>query len=257
MNKVEDDKGPILISARNARNIVKITCAIVGVIVGYLQLKNLPFAQIVNNMSAELILKSSFILYYFSWLFGAPNDANDQELILIHPKKLSADFIMFLIIGFLATAFIFLCLANSFNARILFFIAVIVLDWISSFYYKFKFINSAFKYSEEEFKKNDNIVTLMKLFAVKKYLYGKWIKIRFILGLAYLILLSLIIFTPISNYIGNLVSNLSLDVLLSIAFLFFVLLYEGVVWVKRFEVKVKFRTIEDILEKYQKMLPKK
>jgi hypothetical protein len=257
IKKIVDTKGPVLTSARRARFIVRITCAVIGIVVGYLQLRNLPFVQIVNNLSGELIMKSSLILFYFSWFLGTINDANDQELVLANPKVMFPNFLMVLIIFFLSGFFILLCLATTFKARILLLFAVIIMDRVALYYYRSKLVLNAFKFSKDEYEKGKKFIWYIKLDAVQKYLYGKWNNTRFTCGMVFLLVLLFFIYSPINKLIESQINKFSNEILYSLSFLIFVLLYEGFTWIKRFEIKIVFKTVEGIIEHHQKMVPGK
>ena len=83
----------------------------------WLKFHGLNFAPLVNDLSAQLMLRATLAAYYVSWVAGLSSDADDQEVIYVEPPERSRVIAMCAITGILiAIPFGILCYLKSYRA---------------------------------------------------------------------------------------------------------------------------------------------
>lgn len=248
---ISDSKLNAIRSARTARITVNIFALILGLIFGFLKLKGISITPFVNNLSADLILKFSLVIYYFSWVAGTISDTNDQEIVYIRgPKKERFPFHVYVVASIIAIAFGLLCWANNFQRFALALSTFWIINLISWRYMISFIVGEIIIDSQKEYQSINSFSLFEKLNVVKNYIDGKWQWNRFIIGLLLLIIINMLAFTPLSTLVSQYL-KISLDFINSISILAYIIFVETWIWIKRIQTKVSISTIEIIDKKYQ------
>ena len=80
-NKLLDEKNNVIQLISTSKIFIRILATGIAILYGWLKFKGLHISPIINQISTELILKVSLIIYYFSWVFGTTTDGDDQQMV--------------------------------------------------------------------------------------------------------------------------------------------------------------------------------
>lgn len=237
MNDNSEKQYDIIATDKYIKLVKNVALAIPPVFFGYLAFSGFNFEPIVNNMTAEWIKRSTFILYYFSWYYGASFDIQCQtEAYKVAPeefiKKAKITVPIFAIL--LVCVFLWICW-NSTNFKIV--SVSFLLFWLINYYgwYKLtKIVEKPIKKSEQEILSSDSTSSLLRLHYVEEYICGKWQNYRFLVGIVVFSIFIAIVFK---------MQNIMLS---SVSFMIVILFVEGWMHLARLKLRLNIKTIDEM-----------
>ena len=229
-----------------------ITSVILTIIFSWLKLEGIPFSVITNDIVASYILKISLIIYFFSWILGCNFDIYYQTLVYeTVPNKGDIPKLGYFAIFGIVILFGLLCWIDSFKKFSLVLPCFWILDHLSLIYMIKKIVNPALKDSLDYNQKEHNYRNIEKINVISEYLRGIWAKWRFLVGFSILLFIIFLSFTDYPSKLSNYLTWKSADFVISLSILFFVLLVEIWIWLRRIGVRICFRNIDSINEHYR------
>ncbi len=238
------------IIARSMRMVIRSLGFLLFLVFSWLKLKGVPIGETVGSISGQIFLKLSLIIYYFSWVYGAINDTNDQELVLCKaPNQGNFPWQGLILCIIIALVFGLLCFVQSskhFSVILGCFQVVTVLSWL---YFTKKIMKPAINRSQEKYDSEGNQSNALKLEIVWEYLTGQWQWYRFLYGGLLVILIIVMSFSKLPQFLSSIYSPIPPDTYLSLTIFFYVLTFEGWIWIKRVNSKISQNTVDYVLKK--------
>lgn len=243
------------------RTAVNLGAAGLVLIFGYLTIKDLPYADLVNNISSNVLIKTAAVCWFFCWVWGNNHDLTMQERILSQAsnsgKVRGADYFVIFLIIFSGYA-IYLNMDNEkiLSIAITLFISINIFGWL---YHK-RVILSAIEKSEIEFKQKSNRYELVLLQHLHHYHFGWWQIGRFLVMLALLLAYDVDIWIyPFNDHFAHLIHGYDADVSFEAlsnslsAMLFATLIFVGefLIWVQRFKMDLLWSTFAELRPHYR------
>jgi hypothetical protein len=71
--------------ARTARTILQVVAGALALAFAWLKFRGLNFAPLLNDLTAQFILRATLAAYYMSWVVGLSSDADEQEVLYVEP----------------------------------------------------------------------------------------------------------------------------------------------------------------------------
>lgn len=225
--------------------------AILVLLFGFLELKGIELTPIFSNITAELVLKLSLFLFYILWFFGPIIDLNNQELILNdapnNGKLTKEALLLILLIGI---TFGVLCWVNSFQKFTIVLSCFWLINFGSWFYLVKRILKNPIQSSRSHYLETNDFENYEQLELVEHFISGKWQVLRFSVGVFLLIVLNLLSYTRLSDYIAVSLNLISKDIILAYSALFFVLFTEIWMWYKRIDLIIAMKTVRTVSNKY-------
>jgi hypothetical protein len=242
-------------TARLARRILQVVAGGLALVFTWLKFHGLNFAPLVNDLSAQLMLRATLAAYYVSWVAGLSSDADDQEVIYVEPPERSRVIAMCAITGILiAIPFGILCYLQSYRA----FAAVLstflifnIICWLLAVRWALPQAvakTSAFYVAQGA---HAHLIGL-RLF-IEDYLGGSWQVWRFCVGATIVATIDVVAFTGLYEKLGIPQQFLSKDFAVAALLLVFVfvLVTEVWVWAGRMQCRVGRLLVERLAISYE------
>jgi len=247
-----EKKHKLLETSQKGKILIKLGIVIPPLFYGYLKLHSTDITPFTNEYTSATILRISFIIYYLSWVYGTLFDMNIYDISLISSKKEEGITLKDYGVGLIIIIVFSLLLYSPTNIYVASILSLFwLVDWLS-YHYLLKYqINPLLIESEKEYKKMDNLWSLLRLESTKNYISGTWKKIRYYTGSVILIILIIFSFENIiSNSINSIFHIISGNFIFSLIFLIFVLSMESWMWLIRLKTKLTMNMISKNEETY-------
>jgi hypothetical protein len=203
----------------------------------YLQFRGVDISPIVSNVTADWLRRITLFVYYACWVVGSLHDIHRQEASYIRaPGKVEAEIKRntVLFAALLTGGFVLLCWAgDNYRMLSLFLTAFLLINLLGWFQVE-RMVVPMISKSRSIFKESRDYEGWLKLEFVGRYILGKWQLYRLVSAL-------------LLSGIFVLITHLNLHpVIISFYFLLFVLFIEGWIYLRRFQLYVRFKTYKDI-----------
>ncbi len=237
--------------ARTARTILKVVAGSLALAFAWLKFSGLNFAPLLNDLSAQLLLRGTLAAYYMSWVFGLSSDADEQEVLYVEPpppKRAIATCIGTAVV--IAIPFAILCYVDSPRAFAVALSAFLVFDIVSWLVLIRWVLPGAVAKTANYYKSEGLYLQLiqLKLF-VNDYLRGRWHWWRSGVGAVIVAAIDVVAFTSDAR-LPKATALPSRDFLLATLLLAFVIVMEVWVWAKRLQVKFGHSLLARIATSY-------
>jgi hypothetical protein len=129
---VAEKKVAMIRLARTARTILQVVAGSLALAFAWLKFSGRNFAPLLNDLSAQLLLRATLAAYYMSWVFGLSSDADEQEVLYVEPpppKRAVATCIGTAVV--IAIPFAILCYVDSPRAFAVALSAFLIFDIVS------------------------------------------------------------------------------------------------------------------------------
>lgn len=234
-----------------SKRIIRFLALLTASIFTWLNLKGLPLSSIANDLSTDLILKISLILYYLAWVYGATLDASDSSVVIQKVKNKGKIPLLGLVIS-TVTCILFIGLCYYFTSpKLSFFIFIF---WNYNFF-AWKLLNKEvvkpnLDLNRRFYESQKDFLMFKRFKLVENFVYDKWNFWRFIFGLIYLLIL---IFYSQTNVLDFFFPNIeNKRFIISICILLFVFITELWIWYFRLKKSFGIKTITEILHEKMK-----
>ena len=250
-----NDRNDIINTSRKARSVLYFSVFALGLIFGYLKLKDISIIPFINDLSVDFILKISLAVYYFSWSAGLSSDINDQVIVLIKGLEKKYFLPAYPIAFIIVSGFALLCYVKNFRI----FAIVLLIFWIINLFgwiYAVMFLlDKMFIDTQEEYQMSNSFSLSEKLDVVKNYTEGNWQWIRFIIGLIIIIIVIILAYSPLSLWASKYL-KISSEAINAFSVSVYIIFMETTMWIMRIKVKVSLLFIEKMDNKYHIKLKK-
>jgi hypothetical protein len=250
----------VTMSARRVRKLIRYIGVSLAALFTFLQLRNIEFGIIFTTISPDMLRKASLIAYYWSWIFGATFDTDVQELAYFTEKgrfKLTVSAITLIVLfGCVAAALLWAENNDQMFASVL---TLFFIFNIAGFAYILWFVRPIIAASKANYSQNENYFNMAQLEMVSDYMTGSWQWKRFAIGLVLVSIMDAICFsnairTTASEVFVRLFGLLNMDSwaqrLPSFAFVCFVVLMDGWIWLQRAKLSGSLGVLEKISLRY-------
>ena len=249
--KVTTKKDELIIYVRNVKRVIRIIATLLATFFTFLKFRGISFDPLFSEFSTQIILQIALAIYFFAWIFGTIFDLNLQENAFVNSPskgKLTLSALGFMV--YLGAVFGLLCWVDSLQ-KFTIILTVFFISGILGWLYIIKVVTKKLKedsiriYEEEE-----NFVKLEQLELIKHFMEANWQRLRFTLGVIYLVILIIFNFTTIPVYLSKILKISSPESIIAYGILLFVIWTEAWIWFKRIQVNSSKQTIKMLDEKY-------
>ncbi|HSL82177.1 MAG TPA: hypothetical protein VLF66_05340 [Thermoanaerobaculia bacterium] len=247
-----EQKAKVIRMALTAKRMIRVLAFGLLAVFGFLKLKDVPLGSAIDSLPAELVFKIALIAYFFSWVLGTINDANEQEVAYaVPPEDGRFPWQGYAVGAVLAFVFGVMCYVRNprhFVIALTFFLIINVLAWR---YLLRKLLPEAYAGSRKLYRREEDIRSLFRLEVFYRYIAGKWQWYRFAFGAILLAPLYYLAFSPSVEGVAAALGIASKETLIALSFLIYVLSFEAWVWLERMKVKVLSGMFEDFSSEFQ------
>jgi hypothetical protein len=245
---------------RNVRRAIWLIGAVLALIFGWLQFRDIPMASLIERTEPDLLLRLTLALYYSCWVFGTTFDTNIQTAVYVRDpnRGLIPKSAYLLLAGFGVVAGILMWASKS-EAYFAIVLTLFVAFNIVGFIYILSHVQPMMAASKEQYESKRDYFGLEQLDLVITYMTGPWQRLRFVVMIVLAIGMNVIVFWDDGRaFVANLLvvfvpptDAAMMDRLIpSLSFLVFVLVAEGWIWIQRVRVRTAIDLIESLSEKY-------
>ena len=218
---------------------------------GWLNFKDFPYIELLDDDFADILIKISLALYYLSWVFGTSTDLKDEEYtLLIAPNKGKIKSMAVGTIVMLGLLFAILCWAKDFRVFSISLFLFFLVDRLGNIYLG-RYIRLAIDESKKVYIENENFIGLLSINSIDEFLSGKYINWRFGIGIFVVSIMVLFSFTDLPAKIATLVNIKSPDLLIVSLIFLYVVVIELWIWYKRLRRKIYLNVLSEINNDYQ------
>jgi hypothetical protein len=240
--------------ARFTRSIINALAVVLGLLIAYLQIKDIRPDALLTPSSADIAWRAALVLYYWSWVGGAKFDTNIQELAYIAfpgqgkwPPQPYAVLVIFVVMAAL--------LLKSYGNITHFSLALtglLLVDHALWLYLR-RFLRKSIDDSRIYYAAEGKFYELEILRMVESYMFGRWKLWRLIGGATIVIAADVFAFSQAfqevtASAVQIICPLLSSDdaILLSysLVFLVYVLAMESWLWLNRVRTYLRLDTLE-------------
>jgi hypothetical protein len=259
-----DDLGDIERLATWARRFIAIIGGALLAIFTWLQIREIPLIDVVQNTTPEILIKAALVIYYACWIGGTNFDVRiQQKTYIIDPKRgnITANTIVIVSLFFIVAILLMAVSANeqAFAAVLALFVAFNIIGWR----HIVGRVTPIIKATRTALEEQKNYFRLEQLNLVEAYMAGPWQKHRFAAMLLIVaVTCTVAFFEIVRRVVGtavSLVSDVPLEIisklLPSICILAFVLAAEGWIWIKRLNIHTAL-VVMDRLRKNYALVPR-
>lgn len=244
---------------RTVHRLIKIIGAILLAIFTYLQVIDIPLGTLINSVDSDLLRRFTVILYYWCWVFGATFDNDIQEFSYFAErgtvKLRKRDIALIVAFGFVGGALLWASRNDQAFAIVL---TLFFAFNIFGFWWILQFVGPLIKHSRAKFEQERNFFSLVQLGLVSDYMKGLWQWLRFGAGILLVSAMDGICFSNSFKIFlaQNIGSTFGLDAsalalrLPTFAFVAFVIVMEGWIWMKRAQIRVSLDLLGTVSADY-------
>jgi hypothetical protein len=240
--------------AQFSRSIIRAVAVAFGLLVGYLQIRDIRPDALLTRSTAEIVWRVALVFYYWSWVGGINFDINIQELAYVAfpgrgrwPVQLYVVLAIFVMMGAI--------LLTSFGNIAHFSLALtgfLLVDHASWFFMR-RFIRRSIDDSRSYYSREGKFYDVAILGMVENHMFGRWKLWRLMAGTS--IVLSADVFAFNQAFRGATSNAVQLicpwlsssDAILlfySMLFLVYVLVMELWIWLHRIRIYLRLDTLE-------------
>jgi hypothetical protein len=242
------DKNEIIGMARTTRTIIKVLAAALGLLYVWLKLSGLPIGEIVGGISDDMLVKIALCLYFLSWVQGTLNDTNEQETAYAKAPnrgRFPREGMVACVV--VAAVFAILCYVDS-AKWFAFWLMLFLVANFGGYHYLRSVVKPAMDRSRDEYKKAGDIQGGLKLEIVRAYLVGKWQWFRFAYGFAAIGVITTMCHTQLPEMLNVRWPAIPPQTYIALSIFFYVITFEGWIWVMRVWNKLAQRTVDFVFE---------
>jgi hypothetical protein len=246
-------KAQMLSVTRLARRILQFVAGALALTFTWLKFHGINFAPLVNDLSAQLVLRTTLATYYVSWVAGLSFDADEQEVLYVEPPDRSRVIVTCIITALIvAIPFGVLCYFQSYRAfagTLSAFLIGNIIAWLIVIHW---LLPAAVTKTAEYYKNQGAHAQLLglKLF-VDDYLHGSWQVWRFSAGAALVAMIDIVAFTGLYEHLGIPHVLMSKEFAVATLLFIFVLVMEGWCWARKLQCRVERLLLERLEASYE------
>ncbi len=240
--------------AQSARLMVRLLGGALASVFTFLQLRNVPFAKLANDESANYIFQGLLIIYYAGWIFGTIMDTKDIERVyLTAPHKGRLPKMAVLLATTIAVLFGVLCWVKTPQQFVIAFSGFWLLSLGGWFYVVRYLLKDAGQASLKKYSKESDLMGLVKFRLVEKSICGSWQLRRYAVGGLLLVYLHVQVNTDLPVLIARIRPGLSIEFIQVAALAVVILGLEIWVWLHRIKRRAGLNVLDELEdeEKYQ------
>jgi hypothetical protein len=236
--------------ARRTRTLIGVLATVLCSLFAWLQLRDIPFTPIVENLSARAVFKATMFVYYTCWIAGTKWDTDDQELLYsVAPGDGTLPSRGILTAVLLAALFGLLCWVPSprvFAILLGLFLALNVVSW------RFLVTRITRKATGDArqlnaSRKNYGEVACLQIW--NRYMDGRWQWYRFLAGALLIIAINAMAFSGLHDvFLAGL--RMTLEMLMTIGIMLFIGVMESWIWVMRIKTRYGIEAIREVSNEY-------
>jgi hypothetical protein len=197
-----------------ARKFIGVISGVLGVFFAWVQLKEVPFTEILEQTSPEFLTTTALIIYYACWIGGTNFDVRIQQRVYVADPKsgnLTIETIFITTIFFIVTILLLYVSKNTKAFAVL--LAVFVVANIYGWRHIVARVKPAANASRNKFASRNNLFRLEQLNLVQTYMTGKWQMHRFWTMLGLIAVTNIVcLFASVRAGIANLIFSLGVNV---------------------------------------------
>ena len=246
--------------AQFTRLIIRAVAVAFGLLVAYLQIKDIRPDALLTASSADIIWRLALIFYYWAWVGGINFDINIQELAYVAfpgqgrwPFQLYAALAVFVVMA----AILLTSYGNiaHFSLALTGFLLVDHASWL----YMRRFFRSSIDKSRTYYSTERKFYEVEVLSMVESQVFGRWKLWRLAVGAAIVIAADLFAFNQAFREVTAsavqaicpwLSTRDAITLFYSILFFLYVLLMELWIWWHRIQLYLRLNTFEALNERY-------
>jgi len=247
--------------AQFTRSILQVAAVAVGLLIGYLQIKDIQPDVLLTPSTADIIWRLALVLYYWSCVAAINFEIHIQELAYVAlpgqgrwPVQLYAVLAVIVLI--------FAALLTSYGNITHFSVALtcFLLADYGSWLYLRRFLRSSIEGSRIYYSTERKFYELALLNMVERHMFGRWKWYRFIVGATIVTVADMLAFnhafrettaSAVLIICPWLSSSAAISLFYALLFLLYVLLMELWIWVHRIQIHVRLDTLEYLNGLYQ------
>jgi hypothetical protein len=247
--------------AQFTRSILQVVAVILGLLVGYLQIKDIKPDVLFTPSTADIIWRLALVLYYWSWVGAINFEIYIQELAYVaFPGQGRWPVQLYIVLA--VFVLIFATLLASYGNIAHFSVALtcfLLVDGASWLYLR-RFFRSSIDDSRVYYSSERRFYELAILSMVERHMFGRWKWWRLMAGAAIVITADVLAFnrafreataSAVQIICPWLSSSDATLLFYSMLFLLYVLLMEVWLWVRRIRLHVRLDTLEYLNGLYQ------
>ena len=240
--------------AQFTRSIIKVVAVIFGLLVGYLQIRDIRPDVLLTPSTADVIWRIALVAYYWSWVSGVNFDINLQELAYVTfpnhgrwPTRLYVTLAVFVLMA----AILLMSFGHiaAFSAALTGFLIVDYASWL----YVRQLVRGSIEASRVHYSNEKKFYELAILNMVERYVFGWWKLWRLMVGVAILIVVDAFAFNSafreatvgvILMLCPWLSPSDAIPLFYSMLFLLYVSVMEFWLWMHRVHIYVRLETLD-------------
>jgi hypothetical protein len=236
------------------RSIIKVVAVIFGLLVGYLQIRDIRPDAILTPSTADIVWRIALVAYYWSWVSGVNFDINLLEAAYVafpNQRRWPAQLYVTLSVFVLMAAILLISFGHiaAFSTALTGFLIVDYASWL----HIRKFVRSSVEASRLYYSNEKKFYQLSILNMVERNVFGWWKLRRLMVGAAILIVTDVFAFNSafreatasvVLMLCPWLSSSDAIPLFYSMLFFLYVLVMELWVWMHRVHIYVRLETLD-------------
>jgi hypothetical protein len=246
--------------AKWARLFIRIATGSIVVLFAWIQIRDASVADVVQKVSPELLYKTSLIIYFAGWVGGAGFDTSVQQRVYVtdpHGGHIKLESVA--LFAFFLVAAVALIVARTDDRYFATLLAIFTLANVLGWRHIVQRVRPMIVASREGLRRN--LFRIEQLYLVDEYMTGRWQLHRFALMFLLITVMCIVaFFPPVRGIVGDLVASYApvdttVQLLPGSLFLLYVLIAEGWIWVRRIDLHIALRVIDQLNKKYKLRQP--
>jgi hypothetical protein len=235
--------------ARLARGSLQLAAGALALTFTWIKFRGLNFGPLINDLSAQLLSRTTLAVYYLSWVSGVSADVDDQEVIYVEPPDRGRVIVLCVAATILiGIPFGFLCYLSSYQVVLSAFIVFnFVCWWLMTRWVLPDTVNKTVAYYTQH---NAYLQLLEVELFVGEYLKGPWQIWRYCAGGVIVVIIDLVKYSRLYDRLSGIATFPTKDFALAVLLLIFVIVMEGWAWLCRMKFKAGRSLIERITSIY-------
>jgi len=238
---------------RLARRILQFVAGGLALTFTWLKFHGLNFAPLVNDLSAQLVLRTTLAGYYVSWVAGLSFDADEQEVLYIEPPERSRVIATCVITALLvAVPFGVLCYLQSYRAfasTLSAFLIGNIICWLLVI--RWLLPEAVAKTAKYYIAQGAHAQLLGLRLFIDDYLHGSWQVWRFSAGAALVAVIDVVAFTGLYDRLGTPHAVMNKEFAVAALMFIFVMVMEGWAWARKLQCRVGRLLLERLEGSYE------
>ncbi len=246
--------------AQFTRSIIRTIAVVFGLLVTYLQIRDLRPDALLTPSSADILWRAALVIYYWAWVGGVNFDINIQELAYVaFPGRGRWPLQPYAVLAiFVVMAAILLTSYGSITHFSLALTGFLLIDHASWIYVR-RFLRRSIDDSRSYYTAERRFYELEVLSLVESQVFGRWKLCRLIAGAIIVIAADAFAFnqafqeavaSAVQFMCPWLSSRDAISLSYSVVFLLYVLVMELWLWLHRVRMYLRLHTLEYLNERY-------